>query len=382
MKDLPKADERKIVTALQQAVKYANAGSTPDDAIVKAAGEAELPMQAVQRICEAFNTSKTLAHFKKTAGSDRADSFPIADTTKVLTALWPPVPETPVKAAAAGLHPDYARFEEREEFMKVAIHEAVKLPPLIDKVPEPYEPDPGVMAKRAIDERNHLLTLQKEARATYRDMFGRMMAAVDKAADHWRQATTPPEDFALVEKRAYAVFGEASRPLIAWLIKAGNLADRRVAVKRAAADDLGEQQMAWPEGEPYDAIADAVFFAKQAYRIAKESAIITDSVTEHAIGHIDHLPPIFVEQAIEHWLPKEAKKDMPGFTAQDRPKKVKDVYRALKREHPDMPAEMKARIAARQGKKGKQKQGPPYKAPITPWKEKKSAEAPLNALFS
>jgi hypothetical protein len=30
-----------------------------------------------------------------------------------------------------------------------------------------------------------------------------------------------------------------------------------------------------------------------------------------------------------------------------------------------MPAEMKARIAARQGKRGKQKQGPPYKAPIT-----------------
>ena len=377
MKDLPKADERKIVTALQQAVKYANAGSTPDDAIVKAAGEAELPMQAVQRICEAFNTSKTLAHFKKTAGADRADSFPIADTVKVLTALWPPVPETPVKAAAAGLHSDYVRFEEHEEFMKVA--EAVKLPPLVDKVPEPYEPDPGVMAKRAIDERNQLLTLQKEARATYRDMFGRMMAAVDKAADHWRQTTTPPEDFALVEKRAYAVFGESSRPLIEWLVEAGNLDDRRVAVKRAAADDLGKQQMAWPEGEPYDAIADAVFFAKQAYRIAKESAIITDSVTEHAIGHIDHLPPIFVEQAIEHWLPKDAKKDMPGFTEQDRPAEVKNIYRALKREHPGMPAEMKARIASRRGSKSpkKRKEGPPYSGSLTASKK----VAALDELF-
>lgn len=61
---------------------------------------------------------------------------------------------------------------------------------------------------------------------------------------------------------------------------------------------------------------------------------------------------------------KTAKKDMPHFTEQDRPEKVKDIYRALKREHPGMPAEMKARIAARQGKPGKQKQGPPYKAPI------------------
>jgi hypothetical protein len=53
------------------------------------------------------------------------------------------------------------------------------------------------------------------------------------------------------------------------------------------------------------------------------------------------------------------------FLEQDRPKKVKEIYSALKREHPDMPAEMKARIAARQGKRGKQKQGPPYEGPIT-----------------
>jgi hypothetical protein len=57
--------------------------------------------------------------------------------------------------------------------------------------------------------------------------------------------------------------------------------------------------------------------------------------------------------------------DMPPFLEQDRPKKVKEIYSALKREHPDMPAEMKARIAARQGKPGKQHQGPPYKGPLT-----------------
>jgi len=57
--------------------------------------------------------------------------------------------------------------------------------------------------------------------------------------------------------------------------------------------------------------------------------------------------------------------DMPPFLKQDRPEKVKEIYRALKRDHPDMPAAMKARIAARQGKRGKQKQGPPYKGPLT-----------------
>jgi len=71
--------------------------------------------------------------------------------------------------------------------------------------------------------------------------------------------------------------------------------------------------------------------------------------------------------------------DMPPFLDQDRPKKVKEIYKALKRAHPDMPAERKARIAARQGKKGKQHQGPPYKGPLT--KESASKSRAATTLF-
>jgi len=72
---------------------------------------------------------------------------------------------------------------------------------------------------------------------------------------------------------------------------------------------------------------------------------------------------------------KSKTKTAMSFTKQDRPEKVKEIYRALKRDHPGMPAEMKARIAARQGKPGKQHQGPPYKGPVKPWKEKTSGWA-------
>jgi len=83
-----------------------------------------------------------------------------------------------------------------------------------------------------------------------------------------------------------------------------------------------------------------------------------------------HLPPLMQKvaalgaMAAQLRVIKQAK-DMPSFTEQDRPEKTKDIYRALKREHPEMSAEMKARIAARQGKSGKQKQGPPYKGPLS-----------------
>lgn len=48
---------------------------------------------------------------------------------------------------------------------------------------------------------------------------------------------------------------------------------------------------------------------------------------------------------------KKKKHKMPHFTDQDRPKKVKEIYKALKRDHPEMPAESKARIAESKGEK-------------------------------
>lgn len=42
--------------------------------------------------------------------------------------------------------------------------------------------------------------------------------------------------------------------------------------------------------------------------------------------------------------------DMPPFLKQDRPAKVKEIYRALRRDHPEYSAEKKARIAASMGK--------------------------------
>lgn len=386
MKDLAKADERKIVSALEKAVKYANAGEMPTAAVIKAASEARLPMQATQRMCEAFNTSKTLAHFKKTAGADRAESFPIADTRAVLAALWPKEPETPAKKAAASRHPQFVKFAEDGNFMRVRA--PITLPALVDAPPDPYESDPGYLAKRAIDEHNKLVLLLKEARAAYRDMFYRITGAAAAAASYWKQAALDREPFDLVEKRAFATFGATARPLMDIIVEKGSLDDRRVAVKRASAGELGSREMSWPEGEPYDAIADAVFFAKQAYRIAKEAAAVADTIDEHAIGKVDWLPSSWVEESIDRLagaeIEKAAKRDMPAFTEQDRPAKVKEIYRALKREHPGMPAEMKARIAARQGKPGKQKQGPPYRGPLArpkKSKEEKKSSAPLDVVF-
>jgi hypothetical protein len=45
---------------------------------------------------------------------------------------------------------------------------------------------------------------------------------------------------------------------------------------------------------------------------------------------------------------------------------VKEIFRAVKREHPEYPAEYKARIAFKKGNKAKEdrKEGPPYEGPL------------------
>lgn len=49
-----------------------------------------------------------------------------------------------------------------------------------------------------------------------------------------------------------------------------------------------------------------------------------------------------------------------------KPAKVKEIYKAIKRDHPEYPAELKARIALRKGSKSKEerKEGPPYEGPL------------------
>lgn len=60
--------------------------------------------------------------------------------------------------------------------------------------------------------------------------------------------------------------------------------------------------------------------------------------------------------------------DMPPFLRQDRPEKVKEIYRALKREHPEYSAGKKARIANAMGKEAeieyRGKKFPGYNQPV------------------
>lgn len=360
MNKLSKDDEQKAMLALESAIQLANDGMTPSDAIVKAARDAQLEAPMVQRVVEAYNVSKTLHHFKKAAGAERGASFPIAIPEAIIATLFPPNPMTEQKEAAAAVHASHADFASFV-LAKAASDNRIELPRMVEK-PAAYERDPAYFVQKVIDERGKLIALHKQAADTARDLYWKMLGEIDKAANYFKR-TTPGESFDLVEKRAYAEYGRRSVTLMDLIVQTGGLDDRRVNVKRAAADELGAQQMAFDAGsEPYCHIADAMLFSREIARISKEAAAISDTVDTHAITNTNLLPERDVLVAIDRQLQKRAGKDMPSFTDQDRPESVKKIYRALKRDHPEMPAEQKARIAAKQGKPGKQKQS---KTPVS-----------------
>ena len=53
------------------------------------------------------------------------------------------------------------------------------------------------------------------------------------------------------------------------------------------------------------------------------------------------------------------------------PDKVKEIYYAIRRDHPEYPKELAIRIA---WAKYKKKEGPPYSAPLTPYPKKKASD--------
>jgi hypothetical protein len=370
MKNLTKTDESKAMRALESAVKLANDGMTPSDALAKAAEDAKLPPQLTQRLVEAFNTSKTLSHYKKAGTSDKAKTFPLADPSAVLEAIYPDAPESVQTKAAGSLHPDYwIGNAVQKEFAKTAEAELLST---VTTPPAPYERDPAAFAKSALDFRSRLAVSLKQVEESQREYAYRTMGEMDKLAAYWRQLT-PTEPFDLVEKRAYACYGKPAVTFMALVHEKGGLDDRRLNVKRAAAEDLGTREMAFPaDEEPYFHVASAMLFADTSNQFRKEAAAIRDLMHDHAIENINFLPPTMVEAAIGYAFDKHAKKDMPDFLDQDRPKKVKEVYKALKRDNPEMPAGKKARIASATAKKDKDKDEE---------SEKKASAAPLGGLF-
>lgn len=101
----------RLMSALTVATGHVNKGDDPTQAVYKAAAADDFNVEQTRRLCEMFNTARTLYHFERNPGQKEA-SFPLADQAEVVRLLMA-APADARGPRAAGL-PDYSAYERPE----------------------------------------------------------------------------------------------------------------------------------------------------------------------------------------------------------------------------------------------------------------------------
>lgn len=112
MNTMSVSDEQRLLQCAKRAVDAAFAGEDPTEAVRKEAAASELSREQARRVTEAVNVGITRRYLTRTHGEKRAEGFPIADTDRVLAALYPEQVVSPAEKAAAEYVPLEAYTED------------------------------------------------------------------------------------------------------------------------------------------------------------------------------------------------------------------------------------------------------------------------------
>lgn len=83
-----RAEEVKLLRALDKAADLSRVMESPDDVIVKVATEMRLSPPEVCRVVEMYNKAKSVAILKTASSDSRADDFPIANMNNVMDKIY------------------------------------------------------------------------------------------------------------------------------------------------------------------------------------------------------------------------------------------------------------------------------------------------------
>ena len=258
LETLSKEAEREIVGSLEEAITLTNAGTAPNAALQKVAEDHRFSPEIVKRMVEAYNTSRTLAHFKSASIEERGSSFPLADAAAILGAMYPEKIAAPaVKAASMEIPDAYDRPESRE-FFKAAW--ALKIKPIVDRAMA-YEQDPNIISQKMLEKKAGWGKSVDYARSEYRQTIWKVSELIKESAEYFGRLNRTP--FLEVERNMVGEFGEVAKPLMEILYKQAALKEARYSgPPRQWSFDLRE--------EPYPTLVKAIEFAKKASVKAKD----------------------------------------------------------------------------------------------------------------
>ena len=219
MKRLSKEAERKVLEALEEAVRLTDGGMGPNEALCKAAGDAQLGPGHARLMAYAYNTGKTNSHRKKAAGVlEAAEEFPLADPEAVVRLMYP----ADVKTASVVVPPrrsapsEYATAPYWAERLAGARQRASvsREPVVLTKAAAPRLPDATPPARPAAPDRAVIKRAAEEARLGVHRVHERMRSVATALGEYFL-TDARAEPFADFRKNAELKHGrERVAPLL------------------------------------------------------------------------------------------------------------------------------------------------------------------------
>jgi len=314
MRTLSKEAEQAIISAAKEAVDLVDGGGmSPNAAVEKIARREKLGSHKIRFLAHAYNTGRQTAQREgaDTALAKFAD-FPIVDPEHVIGQIFPETKEAVLKQASdLGVSLDYRqppqwtslRAHQQEQGRLKAAREkhAAENPP----APKPtrtgveYVYNTHLSLKRAAE----------EARTKAGQANDRLISAMGRLADYFRQSPQSREKFAAAEFAAVTYHGNAGRQLMDFVYG-------RNKMKEARAGDRMPLVHADPTRAPYNLIQECLDLAQtvNTKRAAEKAA--NDALEAHAIGELAPYvaSPKILKRATDSLIPE---KDIAYFDADD-----------------------------------------------------------------
>lgn len=215
---LDKAMEDLAVDSVKEAAALVASGDEPNQAIYKIATRNKLSPPMVERVVEAFNATRSIAHFESAVGEEKVASFSLADTGAVLSLMYPE-PKEPVSAGTTSDESYVINWNPPVE----------KAASIAGDFSDPgYSPDPAILLKRAYGEYVRLQKREEIANQRVIELDRDLRSTVSKLAAACRSQDRVP--FSHLEKVARGHFGDGICPLLDIVYessKAASLGEKR-----------------------------------------------------------------------------------------------------------------------------------------------------------
>ena len=191
MRPLTKEAEAKLISAIERAASYVNAGLTPNAAIIKSASESDVPAGHINLMVHAYNTGRTTKQREQGESTlEKAADFPLADADTVMDALFPKAVKTSAELSSAhAVSADYAvspagmlarrkAAQSKEAAAKISLPEKTWVPP-------PRDEEAAV--RRAASEKRAAELAQEELRRQATAAYSKAAAAMEELHEYFRR---------------------------------------------------------------------------------------------------------------------------------------------------------------------------------------------------